>query len=188
MSLQLLQSPAVVFGPAFIVAAFAILAIPSLMVPGAKAEGVVKAIACYILKTLGLVLLALSAVQLMYGLIVMQMPDFPSLAALIILFTVGVGLMVHESTVLKHIDEASVMIPRLVFSHACEIIGAIICILSTLSLVVTYIVSEGSPEGIAGWELSATLLLLGAIMSLGSSVHIGHRNKKAARSMKAKRK
>lgn len=188
MILQMFQSSAVVYGPLLIVTIFTLLAIPSLMVPGAKPEGVVKAIASYIIKTLGLVLLAMSAVQLTYGLIMMEIPEFSALAALIILFTIGLGIMVHQSIVLKHIDEASAMIPRLVFSHACEVIGALVTILSALSLIITYIVSGGSTVGMQGWEMSATFLLLGSILTLTSSVHIVRKNKKAARSVKAKRK
>jgi lysylphosphatidylglycerol synthetase-like protein (DUF2156 family) len=118
----------------------------------------------------------------------MEVPEFSALAALIILFTIGLGIMVHQSIVVKHIDEASTMIPRLVFSHSCEVIGALITLLSALSLVITYIVSGGSSFGMEGWEMSATFLLLGSILTLASSVHITRKNKKAARSMKAKKK
>jgi hypothetical protein len=80
------------------------------------------------------------------------------------------------------------MIPRLVFSHACELIGALLVILSSLSVVITFIVNEGSPAGLQGWEMPATFLLLGSILLLGSSAHISRRNKKAARSVKVKKR
>lgn len=178
----LFQSTASLYIPLFIVFTFVLMFIPSMMVTGAKADGVARAIGCYMLKTLGLILIALSAVQLGFGLVAMQMPDSPTLSALILVFVLGLGLMVHQSRVLKEqVDEASMAVSRLVFSHSCEVIGTIIVVVSGLSIALTFILSQQ----LVNWEMPATMILLGIVLMFSSSAHISHRNKHMR---KAKRK
>ncbi len=183
LTLGLFQSSLMLYIPLSLAAAFGILFIPSLLVTGAKPEGVARAIGCYMLKTLGVILVAVSSMRIIYDLITMDIPDFPILAALALIFLLGLGIMVQQSRVLTSVDEASLIVPRLVFSHTCEISGALISLLATLSLVVTFIVNQSTN----GWEMSSTMLLLGVTLMLLSSVHIQKRNKKASRAMKAKK-
>ncbi len=183
ITMSLFQSPLMLYIPLSIAAAFGILFIPSLLVAGAKPEGVARAISCYMMKTLGIVLLALSSVQITYALINVRLPELPTLSALILLFTIGLGILVHQSTKLDLIDEASMMVPRLVFSHACEIVGGLIALISGLSIIITFIVNES----LSGWEMSSTMLLLGTALMVLSSIHIEKRNKKSKKSLRGKK-
>lgn len=171
-----LQPAALLFAPVMLVVTFTLLLIPSLLVPGAKPEAAAKAIGCYILKTIGLLLLASSVIQLMYGLITLQLPD-PGTPLLVLLLVVGLGIMVHQSRIVATIDEASVSVVRLVFCHTCEMIGKLITLGTGLWLMTNLLFLQRVADG----AMAGTLLLLGLLLMLLSSVHIriknGHRNK-----------
>ena len=166
-----------------VLVAYVALFIPSMMVPGAKPEGIAKAISCYLWKTFGLILLSMSVVQLMISVIGNSLPEFPLLSGLILLLVSGIGVMTHASRVLATVDHASVMIPRLVFSHTIEIIGGLITFVSALSLMLSFLITTR----IDGWELPITMILLGITMMLSASVHITARNKHAAKVAKKKK-
>lgn len=152
------------------------LFIPSLLVTGSKPEGVAKAIGGYLWKTVGLFLLAMSSIQLMYSVITQQLPDPALLSGLILLMVVGIGIMIHASRIIAEVDHASAMVPRLVFSHTCELIGGVVALISALSLGLSLLITMEAPE----WQMPATMILLGSILMLSSSLHISHKNKRAA--------
>ncbi len=163
-----------------VLVAYVALFIPSMMVPGAKPEGIAKAISCYLWKTFGLILLSMSVVQLMISVIGNSLPESSLLSGLILLLVTGIGVMTHASRVLTTVDHASAMIPRLVFSHTIEIIGGLITFVSALSLMLSFLITTR----IDGWELPITMILLGITMMLSASVHITAKNKHAARAVK----
>lgn len=183
ITLSLFQSSLMLYVPLVIVAVFGILFIPSLLVQGAKPEGVAKAIGCYLMQTLGIVLIGLSAVQVTYAIMNGRLPEFHTLSALLFLFCLGLGILVHQSVKAATVDEASLMVPRLVFSHMCEIVGTLIALVAALSLVVTFMISEN----FYGWQMSATMLLLGVALMILSSIHIEKRNAKAGKAMRKKK-
>jgi hypothetical protein len=172
-SLGLFQTSIILYASLFISACFAILFIPSLLVPGAKAEGVGKAITCYLIKTLGLILVASSVTQLIYGMLTLNFPSYPQLAALIFVMVVGVGMMIHMSRVLETVDDQSETIPRLVFCHTLEVLGALVTVVSGLSVALSFMLTQA----FSGWESSATMILLGLLMMLTSSVAVSRRNR-----------
>ncbi len=177
---SIFQSSLVLYLPVAIIATFALLLIPSLLVTGAKAENASKAISCYLVKSLGLLLMAISAVQLTYSLVSMRLPSSPALTGLILLCVIGLGLMLHASRELVGVDAASCLVPRLVFSHSCEVIGTFVTVISGLSLMMTFVLTQS----VNGWEMSATLLLLGMLLMMASSVHIRGKNHPAAKKAK----
>ena len=165
---NIFQSSVFLATPAFVVLTFTILLIPSLMVPGAKAEGAAKAIGCYIVKTFGLILMTLALVQLVYGLINGNLPQFQTLAALLLMLATGLGLLVHESMTLATVDDASASVVRAVFNHTCVVLGQMLAVIAALSMAMTFFLTQQ----ITGWEMPATLLLLGLLLTLSASVHI----------------
>jgi len=172
-STNLIQPSVILFGFLFIVAVFVLVFIPSLMVPGAKADKVAKAITCYFLKALGLCLVGVSGIQLLYAMITMQIPSLPLLFSLLLLFMVGLVIMLHMSRVLyQSVDEASESIIRLVFSHALEVMGIFISIISSLSIALRFILTQKLDQ----WEMPATMLLLGLVLAFTSSVWASARN------------
>lgn len=180
LSISFFQSAGMGYALLFVLIAFVLLFIPSLMVTGAKPEGVARAISCYMWKVVGLVILTMSVVQLSSDLINGQLPDPPLLSALILLFAVGVGTMVQASRMAKSVDEASSIVVRLVFFHTCEIIGGVIALVSALSVALSVLLTNNL--SVNNWQLPATTLLLGITTMLAASIHIKNKNggKKAA--------
>lgn len=164
---SLFESSLVLYIPLGVFLTFALLVNAGLHVTGAKPEGVAKAVGCMIIKTLGLVLLGLSVVQIAYGLITTTLPATQTLLALVLLFVTGLGLIIHESRIAAAIDKASSSVANLVFVHSCRVIGSLVAVIAGLSLMMTFMVT-GSLEG-TGW--AATFLLMGSLLSLTTSVH-----------------
>ncbi len=181
--MSLFQSSLMLYIPLSIVIVFSVLFIPSLLVSGSRPEGVARAISCYMMMTFGIILVALSAIQMTYSLMNLRVPELPNLYALILLFSLGIGILVFQSTKAALVDEASVMVPRLIFSHACEIVGYLIAIVSALSIVITFLVNQN----FAGWQMSGTMLVLSTAMMYLSSKNIEMKNKKGGRVMKKKK-
>ncbi len=180
---SLFDAPTLLYALLAILITYVALMIPSMMVSGAKPEGIAKAIACYIWKAFGLVLLAMSVIQLTISIIGNALPEFPLLSGLILLLVTGIGIMVHASRVLTTVDNASIMIPRLVFSHTIEIIGGLIALVSALSLMLSFLITSR----IDGWQLPMSMILLGITMMLSASVHITTKNRHANKVVKKKK-
>ena len=146
-------------------------------------EKVTKAVTCYLIQSIGMLLIGLSVVQIIYGLVTMTLPSLQTLSAILLVLVVGLGLVVHASRVLfDTVDEASETVPRLVFSHTLEVLGVVIAVVAGLSLVLTFILRQN----FSGWEMPATMLLIGILLALSASVHVFSRNMKAARKSKKK--
>lgn len=164
---SLFQSSLLLYVPLGVFLTFGLLMTAGLQVTGAKAEGVAKSVACVLLKTLGLLLVSLSSVQLMYGVITMSLPQTDTLLALILIFTIGAGILTHESRMIMNVDEASASVANAVFCHSCRVIGCMIAIVAGLSLLMTFVLTQS----IDGAEMPVTLLILGSLLSLTASVH-----------------
>ena len=177
-----LSSSLAIVVPIGVVIAFAILFIPSLLVTGAKPEGVGRAITAYMLKTLGLIFVGLSAVEFTYGLIVTRFPAYPILMILILLFAVGVTLLIHASRILQTIDSASSIVVKLIFFHSLEVLGVLTAVISALFVGVTFVMTKQ----LLKWELPTTLILLGVITALVSSMHLAQKNGKTSKVAKKK--
>jgi hypothetical protein len=168
LSISMFQTTSVAYALLGIVIAFVVLLIPSLMVPGAKPSGVVRAISCYMWKTVGLVIVAMTIVQVSYDGIGGRLPDAPLLSALILLFAVGIGIMVQASRIVQSVDEASVVVVRLIFSHTCEMVGGIIALVAAMSMAIMVLLTNSLWD----WQMPTTMLIFGVTMMLMSSVHI----------------
>lgn len=164
---SLFQSSLIITVPLGVFLAFGLLMTAGLHVTGAKPEGVAKAIACTILKTLGLILISLSMVQITYGLLSRTLAMSQTFLALILLFSIGAGIMVHESRMAASIDKASGTVAHLVFCHSCRVIGCLIAVLAGLSLLMTFLLTGD----LSNAEMPFTLLILGTLLSLSAAVH-----------------
>jgi hypothetical protein len=184
LSMSFFQSTTVIYALGTVVIAFVLLFIPSLMVSGAKPQGIARAISCFLWKAVGLVILSMAVVQLAYGAVSNELPDPTLLSALILLFVVGVGIMVQASRIVKTVDEASVVVVRLVFLHTCELVGGVIALVSVLSIALTVLLTNN----VGNWQLPATSLFLGLTTMLAASVHIRQKNKPKLPAKKSSKK
>lgn len=126
--------------------------------------------------------MALSAVELTYGLIVTNFPAYPLLSILTLLFAVGVALIIHASRILQTIDSASSVVLKLIFFHSLEVLGVLTAIIAVLFIGITFVMTKQFIK----WELPATLVLLGVITALVSSMHLAQKNGKVSRVTKKK--
>jgi hypothetical protein len=183
LSLNFFQSGYVVAVPLAVFLLFILLYIPSMMVPDAKPTAVGQAITCYLMKTLGLLLMATSVFPLTYSLMAKSLPAESTVYSLLLVFVVGVGIITHFSRVCQHIDEASVVVVRSIFSHGFEMLGAVMVVFSALSLMLMFLLTGGFDA----WEMPATVFLLGLLLMLMFSIHIGEKRRHAAKAVRRKR-
>ena len=181
---SLFEASTLLYALIVIIVTYVALFIPSMLVTGAKPEGVAKAISCYLWKAFGLVLLSMSVVQLTISIVGDSLPEFPLLSALILLLASGIGIMVHASRVLKNVDPASSVVPRLVFSYTIETIGGLIAAVSLLSLMLGFLITER----MMGWQLPVAMMLLGITVMLSASIHISAKNGGGLKAPKAAKK
>lgn len=167
------------YAPIFIALLFVLLFIPSLLVTGAKPEGVGRAIACVLWKTFGLVLIALSALQFGAGLLGGEFPAQPTLSVLVLILVTGIGIMVHASRLLADVDSASKVIPRLVFLLTAESIGGLMVAVAVITIMTNFLLSQS----LMGWESQGLSLFLGIVLMLGASMHVNP-SKRAAKKKK----
>lgn len=159
-----------------IVAMFIALLTASLLVPGAKADAAGKAIACYMFKAVGVILLAMAGMQLLFSAFIMSLPETMTLLALILFSVVGIGLLVQGSRIVHRIDDASVVVARTVFAYSCTIVGILSAASALLSFVVNFFLTQNAQE----WQSPATIMVTGAVLALFSSIYASGKNGKSA--------
>ena len=180
LPLEATQSLSAVLLVPVIVAIFAALFIGGLMVPGAKPEAVGKAIACYILKAVGVILLIIGAMQLLFSLLILTMPETSTLLVLGFLLVVGIGILVQASRVVARLDDASTVVPRMVFAYSCIVIGTLAALSGLLSYIVNFIMTQQ----VEAWQSTATIVVSGTVLAYFSSLYVGGKNGKAVRKKK----
>lgn len=168
----LFQASYIMTIPVIVFLTFVLLYIPSMMVSGAKPDAVGKGIACYLMKAFGILLMAISMLPLLYNLVSDTLPPMSTVSGLLMVFVFGMGIVVHYSNISHTIEESSVVVVRTVFTHGFEVLGALIALLSMLSLLLTFMLTQT----VDGWQMPATSLLFGLMIMLMFSVHISSRN------------
>ncbi len=184
MSLGLLQSGYALVLPLALFGVFLLFYIPAMMVTDAKPMAVGQAIVCYIMKTLGILLMTTSILPLLYSLMNNTVPQDKSLYSLLLVFVVGLGILVHFSSVSQKVDEPSVVVIRSIFSHGFEVLGMILAVFSGLTLMLQFLLTESFQD----WQMPATMLVVGLMFSLLFSLHISERKKGHAKRMVKKTK
>ncbi len=181
---SLFGSSLLLCAPVVVVLTFTLLLIASLQVTGAKPEQATRAIGSYILKTVGLLMVAASVMELMYALITTDLPEPDRLTGLLFLLVTGLGIMIHESRVVAGIDATSSSAVQLIFAHTCEIVGTLVALFSGLSIIMTFFFTKE----LTGWEMPTTLLVLGLLLMFSSSVHIHAKHHRAPKRMVVRKK
>lgn len=173
----LFQTSLFQYAPFVVAGLLILLFIPGMMTPRAKPEGVGRAIACVLWKTFGLLLVALSLLQLTSDVVTTEaLTPEPMLSVLILIFAVGVGMMVQASRVLANVDAASKAVPKLVFVLTCEIVGGLLIVITGMTIAINFILTQT----LAGWQMQTVTILLGIVLMLGASMHVNPAKKKAA--------
>lgn len=154
--------------PLGIFAVFIALFIPSMMAStNPKPEAISRAISCYILKSVGIGMIAFSAFPVLYMLLINELLPVQSLLPLAFLFLIGAGTVVQSNILVQGVDDVSVAVPRAIFHHSFEVLGAIVALASGLAIVVVPLMTLD----ISGWEIPASTLILSLILMLSFSLH-----------------
>lgn len=118
---------------------FALLFIPSLLVAGARASEVAKAIYCYLLQTVGILLMTGSGIPAVHAVVTRASVSGPSYLALLLLFIGGgVTFLWHEHLALS-VDRASRSVPFATFWYTWKTIGYLAILFSLLYVLATVV-------------------------------------------------
>lgn len=184
---SILQPFYILLVPATIFTVFIMLFIPSMMfTTNPRPEAIGRAIACYILKAFGLILIGIAAIPVLYNLLVSSLLPLDTMLGLALVFVVGLGILVQANIILGNIDDASVAVPRAIFHHACEVLGALTAVTSGLAVMIAFLESDSN----SGWQVPASLLIVGLILMISFSLHTKPRRRDgfASKAVVAKKK
>lgn len=177
LSIAIFQSSLVLILPLCFAAILVITLIASLQVEGAKAENSARAIACHLLQTLGVFMMAMSGVQMVYSLLTLRFPSSDNAASLVLLFVVGLGILIHQSRILHGIDHASRLVPGLIFWYVCVLMGNLIALIAAISIGISTLINHEP----SGWQMPSTLIILGLTMAFLASKHTFERTQSKKR-------
>jgi hypothetical protein len=155
--------------PLMILQIFALLFLPSLMVPGAKPSLVAMSVYCYLLQLIGLIMMTAGGLPALEGVlekIVVGHDRFSTemyLAMLILFAAGGLTFLWHEHMALT-IDHASRRVCAVIFSGSLRLIGYLLCVFSAVSFLLMMLLMPGSMHAISG--LLPTLLFLYGLLLL----------------------
>lgn len=143
---------------------FALLFIPSVLVPGAKASEIGKAIYCYVLQTVGILLMTVSGISAAYAVVTQADVTPQSYLALLLLFVGGgVTFLWHEHLSLS-IDRASRSVPFALFWYTFKTIGYVAILVSLLYLLLTVVLLAPLLPA-QWWVFPGTFLAYGLLVS-----------------------
>jgi len=149
--------------PLLILQALSIIFIPSMIVHGAKPLQVGKAIYCYLLQMIGVLLLTLGSLPALYGVLANQNYDSKMYLALLIIFTAGGLTFLWHDNLLRNVDVHSRAVPEAVYRYTLKLIGYASVLISTLSLLIVMLL--GSSTTAHWWVLPFLFLCYGILLS-----------------------
>ncbi len=146
---------------------FALLFIPSMMTPGARPRAVGRAIYCYMLQLVGIILMTLGGLPAFYS--VLEKFVFPensltteTYIALLLIFTAGGLLFLWHEHIVQFVDEPSRRVSEAIYWYTLKIVGVGLALFSALSFFLTMLMA---PQSIPTWWISPFLLFLyGALL------------------------
>ncbi len=151
-----------------IVSILVIISIPSLLVAGAKADRVGKAIVCELLRTVGILMVTIAATPTLFHIISKQTIPTQSLSSFIFVFALGILILLVASNSLAHVDGPSKAVPVAVFGYTFELLGILVTLAASILLGLSVLSSNSVPSG---WEVPATALIIGLIFATIFSLH-----------------
>lgn len=154
--------------PFLIIQIFSLLFIPSLLTPGARPSMVGKAAYCYILQTLGIVLMSVGGLPAFYGVLEKisvgreQFSTEMYIALLIVFAAGGLTFLWHEHLAMT-VDEASRRVCASVFWFSFKLIGFLLALFSAVSFLVTMLLVPASLQA-TSWIMPALFFFYGLLL------------------------
>lgn len=150
--------------PLIVMQVMALIFIPSMMTVGSKALHVGKAVFCYLMQGLGVMLMSMSGLPAVYSVLVGAPLSGNMYLSLVLIFAIGGFVFLWHDHKVMHIDDASRMVPYALFFYTVKFIGALAIIGALLSLALTMLTM---PRMVAPgfWILPTLFLLYGLILA-----------------------
>lgn len=149
--------------PLLLLQSLTLLFIPSMMKNGAQPRKVGEAIFCYLMQSLGILLMTAGALPTLISVLAgVELAGATYFTLLVIFATGGILFLWHDNAV-HTIDEASRAVPGAIFLYMFKIIGYAIVLLWVLSLITTLM--TGIPEDAGWWIMPLVMILYGLLLA-----------------------
>ncbi len=155
--------------PLVLLPLFALLCIPSLLTAGARPAAVGKAVYCYVLMAVGIVLMSVSGIPALYAVmekLVTGQDRFTTevYVSLLLLFAGGGLTFLWHETMGATVDEASRRVSGTIFWYLWKMVGYVLMLLALLSFFLTMLLARESFAG-TWWIMPLLLFLYGTLLS-----------------------
>ena len=145
-----------------------LLMIPCMLQEGSRPSACIKAIYCYLLQLLGMVLMTIGALPASYGVIGKFATGSEILSAegylvLLILFATGGLTYLWHERMAEDIDDASRRVPALLFWYVCKLFGYCLTLSAVLWLILTMLMAR-DPLPPGWWSSPVILALYGLLL------------------------
>ncbi len=148
--------------PAAILLGAALLFIPSMMAPGAKAQKVGEALHCYAMMVIGILLMTLGALPTVFSVFAGLAFTGRTYLGLLVVFACGGALFLAYEQIGHRLDSASKAVPAAIYFLTVKFVGNTLALLSALSILLTLII--GSAQA-GWWVLPFVLFFYGLLLS-----------------------
>lgn len=150
--------------PLVFIQVMALVFIPSMLSSGAKALHVGKAIFCYSMQFIGVLLMSISGLPAVYSVLIGAPLMGNTYLALLLIFCIGGFIFLRYEHRASHIDDASRMVPYALYFYTLKFIGAVVIVGSLLSLSMTMLMMYGIVAP-GFWIVPTLFLLYGLLLS-----------------------
>ncbi|PIQ75974.1 hypothetical protein COU78_03365 [Candidatus Peregrinibacteria bacterium CG10_big_fil_rev_8_21_14_0_10_49_24] len=142
----------------------AVVFIASMLHPGAKPYGVGSAVFHYVMQGLGILLMTTGALPTITSVLAgVELTGATYFTLLLVFAAGGVLFLWHDNTV-RTVDSASRAVPGAIFLYTIKIIGYLIIILWSLSVIT--IVVGGTAAEAGWWIMPLVMIVYGSLLSL----------------------
>jgi len=159
------------FIPVLFMQALALAFIPSMLNSGAPAKEVGRALYCYGMLAVGILLMTVSGVPALYSIIANVNPGATVYLGLLLVFAIGgLTFMVYEHASWS-LDEASSAVPHALYFYTIKFIGALMVIASVLWLASTLLAANlyGTLPAMDFWQTPIIFMIYGILISACTS-------------------
>lgn len=150
--------------PLVVLHVIAMLFIPGLAGSGVKVMGLGKAIYCFLLQALGILLMTLGGLPALYGVLAREPYESTTYLALLIVFTAGGLTFLWHDNLARTIDAPSRAVPHAIYFFTFKVLGYLLTLLSAVSLLLTMLLGTADTTG-RWWIMPVLLLAYGLLLS-----------------------
>ncbi len=143
--------------PLLLLNLIALLFIPSLMRGGVQAMSVGKAIYCYLLQIIGVLLMTIGGIPAIYGVLASQAYESNTYLALLIVFACGGFTFLWHDHMIRQTDAPSRAVPHAIYVTLFKLLGYLLTLVSALSLLLTMLLGLGTL--LPNWWIMPTITL-----------------------------